>query len=53
MCAVGRKQKKMACNKMTRLHKIIYEETSFTLAQKNKEILFLQEQPSLTETQTG
>jgi hypothetical protein len=38
---------------MTRLHKIIYEETSFTLPQKNQEILSLQEQHSLTETQIG
>jgi len=53
MCAVGRNQTKMACNKMTRLHKIIYEETSFTLPQKNEEILFSQEQHSLTETQIG
>jgi hypothetical protein len=35
MCAVGRKQKKRACNKMTRLNKIIYEGTSFTSPQKN------------------
>jgi hypothetical protein len=53
MCAVGRKQKKMACNKMTRLHKINYEETSFTLPQKTQEILFLQEKHSLIETQIG
>jgi hypothetical protein len=53
MCAVGRKQKKIARNKMTGLHKIIYEETSFTSPQKNQKILFLQEQHSLTETQIG